>query len=37
LEFTGPIFAEMTRGDFEKHKHAKEWLVEFPEQSLRVL
>jgi molybdate transport system ATP-binding protein len=37
LEFTGPIFAEMTRGDFEKHKHAKEWLVEFPAQCLRVL
>ena len=37
LEFTGPIAAELPRAEFEKHKHNKEWVVEFPPGCLRVL
>lgn len=37
LEFTGEISAEVTRADFEKHKHNKNWVIEFPAHCLRVL
>jgi molybdate transport system ATP-binding protein len=37
LHFAGEIVAELPREEFEKQKHAKEWVVEFPPQSLRVL
>jgi ABC-type sulfate/molybdate transport systems ATPase subunit len=37
LEFSGDITAEMSRAEFERQKDNKEWLVEFPPQSIRVL
>ena len=37
LEFTGQITAELGRPEFEKHKHNKEWVIEFPAQSLRLV
>jgi len=37
LEFTGQIAAELPRAEFEKHKHNKEWVIEFPPECLRVL
>ncbi len=37
LEFTGEIFAEVTRAEFDKHKHNREWVIEFPAQHLRIL
>jgi molybdate transport system ATP-binding protein len=37
LEFAGDLVVEVSRPEFEKHKHNKEWVVEFPPRSLRVL
>jgi len=37
LEFAGGIHVEISRDEFEKQKHNKEWLVCFPQQALRVL
>jgi len=37
LEFAGGIFAEVPRGDFERYKQSKEWVIEFPAQDLRLL
>jgi ABC-type sulfate/molybdate transport systems ATPase subunit len=37
LQFTGGIVADLPRGDWEQRKHNREWVVEFPAQSLRVL
>lgn len=37
LEFAGGINVEISREEFEKQKHNKEWLVCFPQQALRVL
>jgi molybdate transport system ATP-binding protein len=37
LEFTGDVAVEMSRADFEPHRHTKEWVVEFPPGALRVL
>jgi ABC-type sulfate/molybdate transport systems ATPase subunit len=37
LEFEGGIQVEISRDEFEKQKHNKEWLVCFPQQALRVL
>jgi hypothetical protein len=37
LHFAGEIVAELARAEFEKYKHHKDWIVEFPPQSLRVL
>ena len=37
LEFAGEITAEMTHAEYEKQKHNKEWLIEFPAEVLRVL
>ncbi len=37
LEFAGGVTAEMLRAEFERQKDNKEWLVEFPPQSIRVL
>jgi molybdate transport system ATP-binding protein len=37
LEFSGGIKVEMPRAEYEKQKHNKEWVVGFPQQTLRVL
>ncbi len=37
LEFEGGLNVEMPRLEYERNKHAKEWAVEFPARSLRVL
>ena len=37
LEFASEVAVELSRGEFERQKHAREWLVEFPPQALRVL
>jgi molybdate transport system ATP-binding protein len=37
LEFAGGINVEISREEYEKQKHNKEWLVCFPQQALRVL
>ena len=37
LHFAGEIMAELPLEEYEKHKHAKDWVVEFPPQRLRVL
>jgi molybdate transport system ATP-binding protein len=37
LEFAGDIRVELPRPEFEKQKDNKQWVVGFPQQSLRVL
>jgi len=37
LEFSREITVEMPRAEYERQKDNKEWLVEFPPQSMRVL
>jgi ABC-type sulfate/molybdate transport systems ATPase subunit len=37
LEFEGGILADMRRGEFERLRDNKDWLVEFPAAALRVL
>lgn len=37
LEFAGDLFVELSRAEFERQKHNKEWLVTFPPHTLRVL
>jgi molybdate transport system ATP-binding protein len=37
LEFREGITVEMPRADFERHKHNRDWVVEFPASSLRIL
>lgn len=37
LEFAGDLFVELSRAEFERQKHNKEWLVTFPPHALRVL
>jgi molybdate transport system ATP-binding protein len=37
LEFSRDVTVEMSRAEFERQKDNKEWLVEFPPQSIRVL
>ena len=37
LHFAGEIMAELPIEEYEKHKHTKDWLVEFPPHRLRVL
>ena len=37
LEFAGGLNVEMPRSDYERNKHSKEWAIEFPARSLRVL
>jgi hypothetical protein len=37
LEFTGDIAVDIERSEFERHRGAKEWLIEFPQSSLRIL
>jgi molybdate transport system ATP-binding protein len=37
LEFFGDIAVELTRGEFERQRLNKDWVIEFPPQSMRVL
>ena len=37
LEFAGDIAVEVPRSEFEKYRGVKEWLIEFPRSSLRIL
>jgi hypothetical protein len=37
LEFAGDIAVDVPRSEFEKHPGLKEWLIEFPRSSLRIL
>jgi ABC-type Fe3+/spermidine/putrescine transport system ATPase subunit len=37
LEFSGDIAVDVPRSEFEKHPGVKEWLIEFPHSSLRIL
>jgi molybdate transport system ATP-binding protein len=37
LEFEGGIVADMRHADFERQRNDKEWMIEFPQSSLRVL
>jgi molybdate transport system ATP-binding protein len=37
LEFAGDIAVELPRGDYERQRHIKDWVIEFPPQSMRVL
>lgn len=37
LHFTGGMVVELPRAEYEEKKHAREWVVEFPQESLRVL
>ncbi len=37
LEFAGGIAVELARPEYERIRDAKEWLIEFPRESLRVL
>ena len=37
LGFAGGLEVEVSRAEFEKQKHNRDWVVEFPPQTLRVL
>jgi molybdate transport system ATP-binding protein len=37
LEFAGGIAVDLARPDYERVRDTKEWLIEFPRESLRVL
>ena len=37
LEFANEIAVEMARPEFEKHERPKEWVVQFPPESLKVV
>jgi len=37
LEFDGDIAVETSRAEFEKQRAVKEWVIEFPQNSLRIL
>lgn len=37
LDFSADVSVEISRAEFERHKHNKEWLVEFPPEAVRVL
>ena len=37
LEFEGELSVDVPRAEFEKQKHNKEWLIEFPAAALRVI
>ena len=37
VHFSGGIVVELPRAEFEDKKHARDWVVEFPQESLRVL
>ena len=37
LEFAGGIAVDLTRPDYERVRDTKDWMIEFPRESLRVL
>jgi ABC-type sulfate/molybdate transport systems ATPase subunit len=37
LEFSGELAVELSRAEYERQKHNREWLVEFPPHALKVL
>jgi hypothetical protein len=37
LEFAGDIAVEVDRSLLEKHQGVKEWVIEFPQNGLRIL
>ena len=37
LEFAGEIAVDMQRMEFEKHRGVKDWVIDFPQGSLRIL
>jgi ABC-type sulfate/molybdate transport systems ATPase subunit len=37
LEFAGGIAVDLTRPDYERVRDTKDWLIEFPRESLRIL
>ncbi|MGD1091111.1 MAG: ABC transporter ATP-binding protein [Bryobacteraceae bacterium] len=37
LEFSGGIFVDMPRPEYQRQRDNKEWVIEFPVESLRVL
>jgi molybdate transport system ATP-binding protein len=37
LEFAGGIAVVMPRSGYERHKHSRDWVVEFPPQHVRVI
>ena len=37
LHFTGGMLVDLPRAEYEEKKHARDWVVEFPQESLRVL
>jgi molybdate transport system ATP-binding protein len=37
LEFNDDLRADISRADYERYRHNKDWLVEFPSATLRVL
>ncbi|HWY48305.1 MAG TPA: ABC transporter ATP-binding protein [Bryobacteraceae bacterium] len=37
LEFAGDIAVDVSRAEFENHRGVKEWLIEFPRSTLRIL
>ena len=37
LEFSGGIAVDLAGPDYERHRDAREWVIEFPRESLRVV
>jgi hypothetical protein len=37
LHFAGGMIVDLPRAEYEDKKHARDWVVEFPQESLRVL
>lgn len=37
LEFAGDLCVEMPRAEYEPNRHVKEWSIEFPSETLRVV
>lgn len=37
VEFTGNLYVEMSRSDFELSKHNRDWVVEFPSGALNIV
>ncbi|HET8548750.1 MAG TPA: ATP-binding cassette domain-containing protein [Bryobacteraceae bacterium] len=37
LDFEGGVTAELTREEFERMRHVRDWLIEFPASTLRIV
>ena len=37
LEFAGGIAVDLSRSDYDRVRDTKDWVIEFPRESLRVL